>query len=73
MTEKNLKTLAEHNSEKLNTNWDLYSNNPVPNGISCPICEKEMMDSNPMMMLASIPPKKNVHCPSCGHSDYRIA
>jgi hypothetical protein len=73
MTEKKLKTLAEHNSEKLNTNWDLYSNNPVPNGISCPMCEKEMMDSNPMMMLASIPPKKNVHCPSCGHSDYRIA
>ena len=73
MSEKKLKTLAEHNSEKLNSNWDLYSNNPIPNGISCPVCEEEMMDSNPMMMLASIPPKKNVHCPSCGHSDYRIA
>jgi C4-type Zn-finger protein len=73
MTEKKLKTLAEHNSEKLNANRDIYGNKPVPNGISCPICQKEMMDSSPMMVLTSIPPKKSVHCPSCDYRDYRIA
>ena len=73
MTEKKLKSLSEHNSQKMNDNWDLYSNNPVPNGISCPVCEKEMVDSSPMMVLASIPPKKAVGCPSCKYTDYRIA
>jgi hypothetical protein len=73
MMGKKLKTLAEHNSEKMNVNWDIYNNKPVPNGIACPACEEEMMDSNPMMILTSIPPKKNVHCPSCNYTDYRIA
>jgi hypothetical protein len=73
MTGKKLKSLADHNSEKMNVNWDIYSNKPVPNGIACPICQKEMMDSSPMMVLTSIPPKKSVHCPSCDYKDYRIA
>ena len=73
MSKKKLKTLEDHNREKENFGYDLYVNEPIPNGIACPECGKEMMDSNPYMTLASIPPKKNINCPSCGHIDFRIA
>ena len=73
MSEKKLKSLEDHNREKMNFGYDLFIDNPVPNGIACPVCDKEMVDSNPMMILTSIPPKKSVNCPSCGYNDYRIA
>jgi hypothetical protein len=72
MTEKKLKSLEDHNSEKWVWIGGIYTDKPIPNGIACPSCGEEMMDSNPMMVLASIPPKKNIHCPSCGHIDLRI-
>lgn len=73
MSERKLKSLEDHNREKMNFGYDLFIDNPVPNGIACPECGEEMMDSNPMCMLACIPPKKNIDCPSCGHKDFRIA
>jgi hypothetical protein len=37
------------------------SNNPQPNGIKCPKCGEELMDTYPNMILTSDPPQKNVH------------
>ena len=69
---KKLKTLDEHNA-RLNR-W-LNSNAPHPNGIACPKCGEELYDSDPMTMLASDPPQKNIAClrPNCGYIGFRIA
>ena len=66
-----LKSLAENNAESLRSAFQMNDNSPQPNGIECPKCKEELMDSNPMMTLTSNPPKKNVHCPKCEYSGYR--
>jgi DNA-directed RNA polymerase subunit RPC12/RpoP len=48
------------------------NNNPQPNGIKCPKCGEELMDTYPNMILTSDPPQKNVHCPTCDHKGYRF-
>jgi predicted RNA-binding Zn-ribbon protein involved in translation (DUF1610 family) len=68
---KNLKSLDEHNTTATAWNASLYANTPQPNGIACPNCGEELMDSQPMMTLTSNPPKKNIHCPSCDYVGYR--
>jgi DNA-directed RNA polymerase subunit RPC12/RpoP len=45
---------------------------PEPNGIKCPKCGEELMDTYPNMILTSDPPQKNVHCPKCDHKGYRF-
>lgn len=67
-----MKTLEEHNSQQLNAYWQLNSNAPVLNGISCPDCNEELYDSSPMTTLTSNPPQKNVNCSKCGYVGYRI-
>jgi predicted RNA-binding Zn-ribbon protein involved in translation (DUF1610 family) len=69
---KQLKTLEEHNKK----NTPLYSfglATPSKNGISCPKCGEELIDSNPMSILCSNPPKKDIKCESCNFSGYRTA
>ena len=44
---------------------------PHPNGIACPECQCELMDSNPSICLTSCPPQYSVHCPSCGYTGTR--
>lgn len=66
-----MKTLTEHNETQC-AMWDsLNSNEPVKNGIACPECGQELVDSNPMVGLTSIPPQCNVSC-GCGFSGYRV-
>jgi DNA-directed RNA polymerase subunit RPC12/RpoP len=48
------------------------NNNPQPNGIKCPKCGEELMDTYPNMILTSDPAQKNVHCPKCDHKGYRF-
>jgi hypothetical protein len=72
MAQKKLKTLDEHNSKGWFNQVNMFSNEPKPNGIACPECGSELMDSNPMSFLTSNPPQKNVHC-NCGYKGYRIA
>lgn len=43
------------------------------NGIACPKCGKELVDSCPSITLTSNPPKKHVRCPECKYNGYRIA
>jgi len=45
---------------------------PEPNGVKCPKCGEELMDTYPNMILTSDPPQKNVHCPKCDHKGYRF-
>ena len=73
MNEKKLKSLDEHNSEAWSTQVNMFSNAPRPNGIACPKCGNELMDTNPMGTLLSYPAQKDVHCPKCEYTGYRIA
>lgn len=72
MAQQKLKTLDEHNLEACYTQVNMFSNEPKLNGIDCPECGCELMDSNPLITLTSYPAKKNVHC-DCGYKGYRIA
>jgi hypothetical protein len=71
-THSGLKSLDEHNSNAWSTQTRWFSNEPIPNGIACPKCGNELMDTNPMMTLTSHPAKKNVHCSKCEYKGYRI-
>jgi hypothetical protein len=53
------------------TSWD--SSVPTPNGLACPQCGVELMDTDPGVTLMSNPPQKAVHCEACGHQGYRVA
>jgi len=69
-----MKTLAQHNDDRWENHKELQKmNEPHPIGIECPKCQKELWDSDPMSVLASFPPKKDVHCPACGYHGYRMA
>lgn len=68
---KKLKNLDEYNAQQNNLHWQLNSNELQLNGIACPKCGEELYDSNPMMTLTSMPPKKNVHCSKCDYVGYR--
>ena len=70
MNNKPLKPLNEHNEEA--TRGYLDFGKPRPNGIACPECGEELWDSNPASVLASYPPKLNVHCLACGYRGYRV-
>jgi len=69
---KKLKSLDDHNSTARDWNSSLFGNTPVPNGIACPKCGEELMDSQPMVTLTSFPAQKTVHCTSCDYRGYRI-
>lgn len=68
-----MKTLNEHNSERRSSHMSMNSNEPRPNGIACPECGKELLDSNPYSTLASWPPQKDVKCSECDYTGYRVA
>ena len=68
---KKLKPLLEFNEEKM-SEYSNYSKSK-PNGISCPLCGEELLDSNPGVTLMSNPPQKDVKCSNCSYIGYRIA
>ena len=70
---KKLKNLSEHNSQASSTQWAMMDSSPILNGIACPKCGAELYDSNPMVILTSMPAQKNVHCSKCDYVGYRIA
>jgi len=67
---KRLKTLDEHNKSRHLSAW--LDAGPKRNGIACPICGKELWDTDPTMTLTNDPPQKTVHC-DCGWTGYRLA
>lgn len=44
---------------------------PKPNGLACPLCKKELMDSEAAILCTS-PAKRKVQCSSCDYIGYRI-
>lgn len=67
-----MRTLKDFNANRRKI-YDLAGPRPRPNGIECPICGAELMDSKPTVTLMSNPPQKNVHCPKCEYRGRRIA
>ena len=43
------------------------------NGIECPLCGEELIDSNPHYIMATDPPRKNIKCLSCNFAGSRIS
>ena len=67
---KNLISLEDYNKHKSESyNQSLK---PVGNGIKCPKCEHELIDSNPDIQLMSFPPQTYVHCSNCNFYGTRI-
>lgn len=64
-----LRTLDDHNRSALEA--FTLSNRPCPNGIACPKCGQELVDSNPSVCLTSWPPQYSVHCLACEYNGYR--
>ena len=62
-----LKTLEEHNTEALKPKVEPKYNN----GIACPNCGKELIDSNPYLILTSNPPQTATKCLNCGYQGSR--
>ena len=70
---KKLKKLEDHNKEKSLDNSFIISKSPQLNGIACPKCGAELLDTHPTMVLYSNPPQKNIHCGECGYVGFRLA
>jgi len=68
---KKIKSLEESNSNNRKYFQEMNDNSPKPNGISCPRCGNELLDSTPNIVLTSYPPQLNVHCPKCDYRGYR--
>jgi DNA-directed RNA polymerase subunit RPC12/RpoP len=58
-----LKSLEQHDQER--RQWWMDRDMRNRNGLECPKCKRELVDSNPNVVLTSNPPKKHVHCPHC--------
>lgn len=69
---KKLVNLMDHNIIAWSKNATNL-NQPMPNGIACPNCREELMDSHPFITLTSWPAQKNVHCSKCEYTGFRIA
>jgi hypothetical protein len=72
---KKLKSLQEHNTVNTTFHKGLLPQSPVLNGIACPKCGEELLDTHPNVTLTSMPPQKNVGCSSekCDYMGYRVA
>jgi len=64
-----LRSLDEHNRFALAANSLFMVTKP--NGIACPKCGHELLDSNSTVCLTSSPPQYNTHCPACDYRGYR--
>jgi len=72
-----MKSLLDSN-ELRRAQWAL--NNlftPKPNGIACPECGEELIDSTPHIThqfsnTKVYPPEKDVSCPGCGYAGRRV-
>ena len=72
--EKKLKKLGDHNAEMMARHNDRVAHKATgkPNGIACPMCKKELNDTNPGIVLTTDPPQKDVNCPACGWTGHRF-
>ena len=69
---KTLKSLEKSNKDNQWYFQQMNDNSPEPNGIACPKCGGELLDSTPNIVLTSYPPQYNIHCPKCDYTGYRF-
>lgn len=69
---KKLQSLEGFN-EKNQSHTSLWISKAQPNGIACPRCGAELLDSTPNTILTTNPPKMAIHCDDCGYKDFRIS
>ena len=70
-TNKKLKTLKQYEDEKIE-GFTIKEGKLHFNGLKCPKCGSELIDSRPGIALLSNPPKKYIHCSNndCNYSGY---
>lgn len=61
-----LRSLEDHNAARV-----MFTFGPAKNGIACPKCGAELIDTNPSVVLTSNPPRYLVHCEACDYSGTR--
>jgi hypothetical protein len=66
-----LQSLDDYNKDRLDA--FKLTEKPHPNGIACPKCGKELLDSNSSVCLTSWPPQYSTHCPACGYTGTRFS
>ena len=66
-----MKTLDENNQEAFLRAYPGAAD-PVPNGIACPCCSEELMDTSADMNYLTVPPQKAIGCPKCGYAGFRF-
>lgn len=65
-----MKTISEHNAEKYKNLIEKFS---YKTGIQCPHCGDEMIETNPAILLAVKPLRKDVICPGCKYKTYIVS
>lgn len=65
-----MKSLEEFNRERRQS---YIIATPTKNGIACPKCGNELVDTNPNVTLTIYPSQTSVHCLGCDYRGYRIA
>jgi len=70
---KNLKSLQKFNQER--QEYHDHLDDPRPNGIACPKCGGELIDSSPGLIITTNPGLASIHCPSddCDYVGTRLA
>lgn len=66
-----MKTLEDFNAER--REHYIRKETMFYNGIICPDCGVELIDTDPYMTLTSNPPQKSIGCINCDYKGYRIA
>lgn len=66
-----LVSLEDNNRSKLKL-FKQFDSAPIPNGIACPECGSELVDSTPGLVLTSWPAQYRVHCQSCNYTGTRL-
>jgi predicted RNA-binding Zn-ribbon protein involved in translation (DUF1610 family) len=69
--DEELESLEDHNKRR-SESFKSFSDHPHKNGVACPECGAELIDTCPNMVLTSHPPQKKVACPECGYTGTRI-
>jgi uncharacterized protein with PIN domain len=68
---RKLVTLRDNDEKRLKHHERVRQ--PKPNGVACPECGEELVDTEPLEPLNSWPPKKRCHCQACGWQGRRVA
>lgn len=68
---RKLVSLKDHNRSRQES-WAQHHGYPRRNGIACPNCGEEMMDTDAYHLL-TCPPQRHVNCPACDYKGLRLA